>query len=482
MLQNLLSLNSTPSTPVHKSSGSSAGADSNGGFGRALKDAESTRSSARSDNSDGGGAASKAEATDAPPTNANESMANGRLERQSDGGNETWKETRPSGSGGDAELSETDVQTEVESAIQIGLQPIDGMSLVNNANGAVSVFAANDDNLNAADLMRTLQNGMGALAGNAGDAVPAKSDAAADQQVPGSLNGMMGGLQFGAKGSAQSLAEMAGSVAGIATQTGAVVSKSDGRNPLDKSGAALPGLANALKESGTLESAAKELPRNELAGLRAAAVNDEDRQQAKLDAGGFKDSDALTLMGKGGADANAVKSVNELALGNLTSTSQTLVNAVKENSNWSKMLSAPTVNFSETMRPNGKMLQALSVTLNPVELGKLELNLRMQQGQVTIDVRAESDQAYRTLLVDQDALVNTLRSLGFKVDGINISGPQSENSTQFQNPGQSDHQATGEGASGEASRNQDTYAEEAVAGPSEGAIVDEEDRVSLNVI
>ena len=144
MLQNLLSLNSTPSTPVHKSPGSPAGADSNGGFGRALKDAESTRSSARSDNSDGGGAASKAKATDAPPTNANESMANGRLERQSDGGNETWKETRPSGSGGDAELSETDVQTEVESAIQIGLQPIDGMSLVNNANGAVSVFAAND--------------------------------------------------------------------------------------------------------------------------------------------------------------------------------------------------------------------------------------------------------------------------------------------------------------------------------------------------
>ena len=146
------------------------------------------------------------------------------------------------------------------------------------------------------------------------------------------------------------------------------------------------------------------------------------------------------------------------------------------------MLSAPTVNFSETMRPNGKVLQALSVTLNPVELGKLELNLRMQQGQVTIDVRTESDQAYRTLLVDQDALVNTLRSLGFKVDGININGPQSENSAQFQNPGQSDNKAMGEGASGEASRGNDSYSDEASVGTNDGAIVDEEDPASLNVI
>ena len=185
---------------------------------------------------------------------------------------------------------------------------------------------------------------------------------------------------------------------------------------------------------------------------------------------------------KGGTDAGAVKSVNDLALGNLTSPSQTLVNAVKENSNWTKMLSAPTVNFSETMRPNGKVLQALSVTLNPVELGKLELNLRMQQGQVTIDVRTESDQAYRTLLVDQDALVNTLRSLGFKVDGININGPQSESSTQFQNPGQSENQAAGEGTNGSASSGNEAYSDEAHANTNEGAIVDEEDHASLNVI
>ncbi|MEM7290042.1 MAG: flagellar hook-length control protein FliK, partial [Pseudomonadota bacterium] len=463
-------------------SGSSIGADSNGGFGRALKDAESTRNSAASDNSNGGTAGNKAEASDTPRLNANGSTANGRPERQKEDAGELWKESRPSGSGGDAEASDTSGQKGMESAIQIGLHSIEGVLPVQSAVGTAAVMGVNGDDPNAVDIMRTLQNGVAALAGNAGDALSAKSESVGDQQVPGAINGLTGALQFGAKGSAQSLAEMAASVAGVTAQAGAVGPKSDGRNPLDKSGATLPGLATALKESGSLEAAAKELPRNELAGMRMAAAADEDRQQAKLDADGFKDSDSLAVIGKGGTDANAVKSVNDLALGSLTSTSQTLVNAVKENSNWSKMLSAPTVNFSETMRPNGKMLQALSVTLNPAELGKLELNLRMQQGQVTIDVRTESDQAYRTLLVDQDALVNTLRSLGFKVDGINISGPQSENSTQFQNPGQSSNQAAGEGSSGETSRSHDSYAEEAVAGSSEGATVDEEDRVSRNVI
>ena len=469
MLQNLLSLNSSPPSPVNKSPAPSARADAQAGFGRALNDAGGPRYGSS------GGTSNKA-SNDAPGSNPSCTVAGDKLNN------------KPAGSGktdvdGSSESNDTVASSESDATTQSDFQPIDGAFLLKSVGGIGPAPLGNgDDGGDGNALLSNLKSGLAALAGDADAAASTKPDVASGQQVPGA-NTLVGGLQFGANGSAQTLAELAaGNVAGATAQAGVAGIKLDGRNPLDKSSNSLQGLANALQEGGNIDAAAKDLLRADLAGLRAAAAADEKLQDAKLDSGAFKDNESLMLAGKGGADASAVKSVNELALGSLTSTSQTLVNAIKENSNWTKMLSAPTVNFSETMRPNGKVLQALSVTLNPVDLGKLELNLRMQQGQVTIDVRTESDQAYRTLLVDQDALVNTLRSLGFKVDGININGPQSENSTQFQNPGQSENQAAGEGASGEASRGHESGDGDSITHSSEGMTADEEDPASHNDI
>ena len=471
MLQNLLSLNSTPPSPVNKSPAPSARADAQAGFGRALNDAGNTRYGKPSGTGDAGEKApSDASASNTSATGGGDKLNN-----------------KPAGSGkadmdGSAGSNDTVASSELDTTTQSDFQPINGALLLKSVGGIGPAQVGNgDEGGEGKAVLSNLKSGLAALAGDADGAASTKTDAASGQQVPGA-NTLVGGLQFGTNGSAQTLAELAaGNVAGATAQAGIAGIKQEGRHLLDKSNNALPGLAQALEAGGKVEAVAKDLPRAELAGLRAAAA-DEKLQDAKLDSGAFKDNESLMLAGKGGADASAVKSVNELALGSLTSTSQTLVNAIKENSNWTKMLSAPTVNFSETMRPNGKVLQTLSVTLNPVELGKLELNLRMQQGQVTIDVRTESDQAYRTLLVDQDALVNTLRSLGFKVDGININGPQSENSTQFQNPGQSENQAAGEGTSGEASRGHESGDGDSIAHSSEGMTADEEDPASHNVI
>ena len=483
MLQNLLSLNSAPSMSAVKSQAPSAQAEGQGGFGRALRDAGYSQTNNANGGSAGGANHSHADPMNRSASDATAASAHDKLNRKQSGPGDGSDEIRSNSSDSRADATEDNSTADTQEAAQIGLQSIDGMVLANDGNGIRNAGLANGTGLEGPALMRTLQSGLGASTGLAGEALPAKNEIGLGQNVPGVASVLPGEIQLGAKGGGLTVAELAvGSLPGVALQVGAAGLKSDGRNPLDKSNNTLPGLANMLKEGGNIDAATKELPRNELNGLRVASAAEETMQRANSDPGTFKDGGSLLLAGKAGADTGAVKSVNELALGNLTSTSQTLVNAVKENSNWSKMLSAPTVNFTETMRPNGKMLQALSVTLDPVELGKLELNLRMQQGQVTIDVRTESDQAYRTLLVDQDALVNTLRSLGFKVDGININGPQSENSAQFQNPGQSDNKAMGEGASGEASRGNDSYSDEASVGTNDGAIVDEEDPASLNVI
>jgi chemotaxis protein MotD len=345
----------------------------------------------------------------------------------------------------------------------------------------------------ASPIQGTLQNGLVSLTG--GNGVDAAGEMQPVTAVPsdkisgGTGFGLSGDQMPGAKAAALTLAELVGgAVPGVTMQSGlqAAGQKSDGRNPLDKNSKALSGMADALKDAGAATSA-KDMAANRadaanLRNMAAAAAADENLQRANIDADANKDADAMMLASKGAADTAAVKPFTDLGLGNLTPASQTLINAVKENSNWTKMLSAPTVHFSETLKPGGKMLQALSVTLNPVELGKLELNLRMSQGQVTIDVRTESDQAYRTLLVDQDALVNNLRSLGFKVDGITINGPQSDNAAQFQDPTQSNNQAMGEGFEGGASRGHDSHDDDAVLASIEGAKSDEEDRVSLNII
>ena len=156
------------------------------------------------------------------------------------------------------------------------------------------------------------------------------------------------------------------------------------------------------------------------------------------------DSERLASSGRLG-DSSVTKSTSEAVLNQLSQPSQTILTAFRENSNWSKLASSPTVQFTENVRPGGKIVQSLNVTLNPVELGRVELNMRLIQGQVTIDVKAETDQAYRALLVDQDVLTNNLRSLGFKVDAITVSGPQGDAGAQFQNMPNSEDRASNDG-------------------------------------
>ena len=191
---------------------------------------------------------------------------------------------------------------------------------------------------------------------------------------------------------------------------------------------------------------------------RLAALDRLDKQMERdLARGQQGDGDLSAIAGKA-AEAGVNKNSAESMLGHLSSASQSILSAVRENSNWNKMLSTPTVQFTEMVKPNGKMLQTLNVTLNPVELGRVDLNLRLNQGQVTIEVKAESEQAYRALLVDQDALANTLRGLGFKVDAITVNGPASENGPQFQNSGPSDDGNSASGyEAGNSSKGQDPY-------------------------
>ncbi|MEP5180119.1 MAG: flagellar hook-length control protein FliK [Rhizobiaceae bacterium] len=285
--------------------------------------------------------------------------------------------------------------------------------------------------------------------------------------------------------------------AAAATATAMATTAAATSAPATSAAAALVAMANPQKNLGGSENASarmpeglKELMSKPLDGDGAATRLEKElprmaaNQRSSLEGQGdaIRSERENLLAASRTGDTAGLKPVNDLSLGNLGQPSQTLISAVKENTNWSRMLSAPNVHFTETMKPNGKVLQALNVTLNPVELGKLELNLRMQQGQVTIEVRAESDQAYRALLVDQDALANNLRGLGFKVDAITINGPQSENGPQFQSSTQSEDGGASDTFESGSSDKDGQHADDSGYQSNDPANGDEEDTASLNII
>ncbi len=64
--------------------------------------------------------------------------------------------------------------------------------------------------------------------------------------------------------------------------------------------------------------------------------------------------------------------------------------------------------------------QSLKVQLHPAELGMVTATLRFAGGQLSIELRVDSQEAYQRLSGDSDALVGALRDLGYEVDRVAV--------------------------------------------------------------
>ncbi|TPN82662.1 flagellar hook-length control protein FliK [Mesorhizobium sp. CU2] len=65
----------------------------------------------------------------------------------------------------------------------------------------------------------------------------------------------------------------------------------------------------------------------------------------------------------------------------------------------------------------------LKIELHPAELGAVTASLRLQGEQLSIEMKPETHEAYRRLTTDSDAIVKSMRSLGFDVDHVTILQP-----------------------------------------------------------
>jgi chemotaxis protein MotD len=65
----------------------------------------------------------------------------------------------------------------------------------------------------------------------------------------------------------------------------------------------------------------------------------------------------------------------------------------------------------------------LKIELHPSELGSVTASLRLSGEQLSIEMKPETHEAYRRLTIDSDAIVKSMRSLGFDVDKVTILQP-----------------------------------------------------------
>ena len=65
----------------------------------------------------------------------------------------------------------------------------------------------------------------------------------------------------------------------------------------------------------------------------------------------------------------------------------------------------------------------LKIELHPAELGMVTASLRLSGEQLSIELKPETHEAYRRLTSDSEAIVKSLRGLGFEVDKVTIMQP-----------------------------------------------------------
>ncbi|CAN7597647.1 flagellar hook-length control protein FliK [Mesorhizobium sp. LjNodule214] len=65
----------------------------------------------------------------------------------------------------------------------------------------------------------------------------------------------------------------------------------------------------------------------------------------------------------------------------------------------------------------------LKIELHPAELGMVTASLRLAGEQLSIELKPETHEAYRHLTADSEAIVKSLRGLGFEVDKVAILQP-----------------------------------------------------------
>ncbi|MFC3325262.1 flagellar hook-length control protein FliK [Mesorhizobium cantuariense] len=99
-----------------------------------------------------------------------------------------------------------------------------------------------------------------------------------------------------------------------------------------------------------------------------------------------------------------------------------VINAIAADSGPQKALSASSA-AAQLAGPVAVPTHVLKIELHPAELGMVTAHLRLSGEQLSIELKPETHDAYRRLSADSEAIVKSLRGLGFEVDKVTILQP-----------------------------------------------------------
>ncbi|TIQ38810.1 MAG: flagellar hook-length control protein FliK [Mesorhizobium sp.] len=103
-------------------------------------------------------------------------------------------------------------------------------------------------------------------------------------------------------------------------------------------------------------------------------------------------------------------------------TASTLVEAIASDNGVQQAFSSAST-ASQAATSVAVPTHVLKIELHPSELGMVTASLRLSGEQLSIEMKPETHEAYRRLTADSDAIVKSLRGLGFDVDHVTILQP-----------------------------------------------------------
>ncbi|MDX8477625.1 flagellar hook-length control protein FliK [Mesorhizobium sp. VK24D] len=106
----------------------------------------------------------------------------------------------------------------------------------------------------------------------------------------------------------------------------------------------------------------------------------------------------------------------------ISQTASALVEAIASDNGVQQAFSSASI-ASQTANSVAVPTHVLKIELHPSELGMVTASLRLSGEQLSIEMKPETHEAYRRLSADSDAIVKSMRDLGFAVDQVTILQP-----------------------------------------------------------
>lgn len=137
---------------------------------------------------------------------------------------------------------------------------------------------------------------------------------------------------------------------------------------------------------------------------------------------GRASNDALKQSGASRATVSAEQNFPAPALQNVSQAARDVIDAIAGNAAPARAASAAATAI-QNGSPVAVPAHILKIELHPAELGAVTANLRLAGEQLSIELKPDTYEAHRRLSSDSEAIVKSLKSLGFDIDKVTILQP-----------------------------------------------------------